>query len=163
LLLNELEESLLLPFESINYVATLKVNGFEVTGTRSTFMEMYEVPSGGDWSIHRSGAIFVQDAETVSVTNCLFNMTGGNGVFLSNHVQNSTIGHNEFTLTGDSAIASLGSTEGVDGTAPTYPNQNTIANNHIHDFGVYGKQTSCYFQAITVRCPPPLSNQLPRK
>ena len=98
---------------------------------------------------HRSGALFVQDAENIQVTRCLFNQTGGNGVFLSNYVRNATIADNEFTLVGDSAIASLGSTNAVFGTAPTYPNQNTIANNHIHDFGVYGKQTSCYFQALT--------------
>ena len=35
-------------------VTDVRVSGFELKGTRSTFMEMYEVPSGGDWSIHRS-------------------------------------------------------------------------------------------------------------
>jgi hypothetical protein len=37
----------------------------------------------------------------------------------------------------------------MDGTNPTYPDNNTISANHIHDIGLYGKQTSCYFQAIT--------------
>lgn len=30
-------------------VTDVGIFGFEFTGTRSTFMEMYEVPSGGDW------------------------------------------------------------------------------------------------------------------
>ena len=34
------------------------------------------------------------------------------------------------------------------GTAPTFPKDNLIANNHMHEIGVYGKQTSCYFQAL---------------
>merc|ERR1712139_561970 len=38
---------------------------------------------------------------------------------------------------------------GVDATAATYPNRNTVARNHIHEVGVYGKQTSCFFQAIS--------------
>jgi hypothetical protein len=81
----------------------------------------------------------VQDAEDVVIRGCTFNQTGGNGLFLSNHVENATISANEFTLTGDSAIAALGSTTSLDGTAPTYPNKNTISNNHIHDTGLYGE------------------------
>ena len=41
--------------------------GLTFTGTASTFLEQYEVPSGGDWSIHRGGAVFVQDAEGLQV------------------------------------------------------------------------------------------------
>ena len=44
---------------------------------------------------------------------------------------------------GDSGIILLGSTVGVDGSAPTYPNHNTVARCHLHEIGVYTKQTSC--------------------
>jgi hypothetical protein len=57
---------------------------------------------------------------------------------------------NEFSQLGDSAIVSVGRSEGMDGTKPTYPNRNSIVANHIHDFGLYGKQTSCYFQVRTL-------------
>eukprot|EP00041_Stephanoeca_diplocostata_P010933 m.175054 g.175054 ORF g.175054 m.175054 type:complete len:98 (+) comp18347_c0_seq4:183-476(+) len=53
----------------------------------------------------------------------------------------------QFT-TGDSGIVAVGTADGFDGTAPTYPANNDISNNHIHEIGVYGKQTSCYFQAL---------------
>merc|ERR1712232_1293424 len=49
---------------------------------------------------------------------------------------------------GDSAVAFVGKTNGVDATEATYPNRNTVARNHIHEYGVYGKQTSCFFQSI---------------
>lgn len=29
-------------------------SGFEITETRATFLDIYEVPSGGDWSVTRS-------------------------------------------------------------------------------------------------------------
>jgi hypothetical protein len=131
------------------YTVGVSFSGFEFTETRATFLEQYEVPSGGDWSIHRGAALFVEDAENITVDKCSFNQTGGNGVFFSNHVTDSVVSSSEFAFLGDSAIASVGRTAGQDGTAPTYPNRNTFRNNHIHDVGVYGKQTSCYFQALS--------------
>ena len=49
---------------------------------------------------------------------------------------------------GDSGVLLLGSTQAVDGSAPTYPNNNTIARNHFHEIGLYGKQTSCIGQML---------------
>ena len=67
---------------------------------------------------------------------------------LSNNVQDSAIVGNEFVHIGDSAIATLGSSDRIFATAPTYPNNILIKGNHIREVGVYGKQTSCYFQAV---------------
>jgi hypothetical protein len=44
---------------------------------------------------------------------------------------------------------SLGEADLIYGLAPTYPANNVVSQNHIHDIGIFGKQTSCYFQAIT--------------
>eukprot|EP01048_Picozoa_sp_COSAG05_P010669 COSAG05_NODE_954_length_6442_cov_451.572915_7_plen_59_part_00 len=35
------------------------------------------------------------------------------------------------------------------GAAPTFPNRILIAHNHIHEIGIFGKQTSCYFSALS--------------
>ena len=132
-----------------NPVQHIRFEGFHITETAVTFMEPYEVPSGGDWSIHRGGAVFLDGAENIDIVNCTFDQTGGNAVFLSNHVKNCTVMGNEFRFTGDSAIAAVGTSASIDGTTTSqYPSRNIIANNHIHDIGVYGKQTSCYFQSI---------------
>ncbi len=32
----------------------------------------YETPSGGDWSVHRGGAVFVDGAEEVVISGCSF-------------------------------------------------------------------------------------------
>jgi hypothetical protein len=60
----------------------------------------------------------------------------------SNHVENSAVTDSEFKWTGDSAVAFLGSTISIDGSAPTYPNKNLVARNHMHEVGIYGKQMS---------------------
>jgi hypothetical protein len=36
----------------------------------------------------------------------------------------------------------LGSTDTIFGTAATFPNRITIANNHMREIGIFGKQTS---------------------
>ena len=82
------------------------------------------------------------------MTNCSFEQVGGNGLLLSNNVQRAQVTHNEFVKLGDSAVVSIGRSNGIDGTAETYPQDNVIANNHMHEIGIYGKQTSCYFQAL---------------
>jgi len=133
---------------SIDGASDVSFIGFDFTETRATFLSQYEVPSGGDWSIHRGAAVFVQDSSNVHFTGCVFNQTGGNAVMFSNNVVNSSITDNEFVYTGDSAIAALGSTHTIFGTADTFPNGILIANNHIREIGVFGKQTSCYFQAL---------------
>lgn len=42
------------------YAQNISFSGFTITQSRVTFLEQYEVPSGGDWSIHRGAAVFVQ-------------------------------------------------------------------------------------------------------
>ena len=78
----------------------------------------------------------------------MFDQVGGNGVLLSNAVENSLVTGNEFLNCGDSAVVSVGSSNGIDGTAQTYPRGNVISANHIHEIGIFGRQTSCYFQAL---------------
>jgi hypothetical protein len=124
-------------------------SGFTFTASRNTYLEMYEVPSGGDWSLHRGAAVFVQDSSNIAIVGNKFAYTGGNGLMFSNSVVDSNVTDCEFTHTGDSAIVFVGSTNGVDGSAPTYPNRNLVARNAMHEWGIYGKQTSCFAQQLT--------------
>lgn len=122
--------------------------GIEFVETRATFLDQYEIPSGGDWSIHRGATFLVTNAQSVELVSCKFNQTGGNAVMLSGNCTNSSVSHCEFVHTGDSAIVLLGLTDAIDATKPTYPNHNLVANNHIREVGVFGKQTSCIFHAL---------------
>ena len=114
----------------------------------TTFLESYEVPSGGDWSIHRGGAVFAEQVDGFLLQNCFFDSPGGNGVFLSNYIRNAVIEGNEFVYTGDSAIAAIGSADLIDGTNGNQPRGTKILGNFAHETGIYGKQTSPYGQAL---------------
>ena len=131
---------------------SIQIIGLELTATRATFLSPYEVPSGGDWSLHRGGAIEVTQARNVAIRGCSFNQVGGNGLLFTNAVLDSSVIGNEFAFTGDSAVVFVGSTVGIDGTVgggAKYPNRNNVTNNLMREFGIYGKQTSCFFQAVS--------------
>jgi hypothetical protein len=36
-----------------------------------------------------------------------------------------------------------------DGSKPLYPRNNSILKNHIHDYGVFGKQSSCVYISLS--------------
>ena len=114
----------------------------------STFLEKYEVPSAGDWAIHRGGAVFAEGVDGFIVENCLFFSPGGNGLFLSNYVRNSVVEGNEFVYTGDSAIAAVGTADLIDGTLGNQPRGTMIIGNLVHEIGIWGKETSAYFQSV---------------
>jgi hypothetical protein len=47
-------------------VRNVRLSGFTIAHTAPTFMEKYEVPSGGDWSLHRNAAVFIDSAKHAS-------------------------------------------------------------------------------------------------
>ena len=42
------------------------------------------VPSGGDWSLYKGGAILLENTKFVNISHCIFKRLDGNGIFLSN-------------------------------------------------------------------------------
>ena len=130
-------------------VHDLTLRNVNVTGSAPTYLDSYEIPSGGDWSVHRGAAVFVQNAERISVDNVKFDQVGGNAVFFSSYVVNSSVTNSDFWRTGDSAILAVGSTKLADALSPTFPQNTIIDSNWIDTVGVYMKQTSCYFKSIT--------------
>ena len=54
------------------------------------YMEPYEVPSGGDWAVHRGAAVVIEGAEDIQLSNCTFDQPGGNGLLLSDYTRNCT-------------------------------------------------------------------------
>lgn len=112
-------------------VMNVEISGVRISHTATTQMNPYEVPSGGDWAIHRGGAIFVEGAEEVAIKNCWFDSVGGNAVFFSRHVVNSTVSGNKFSFPGDSGIALVGTSDLANGLTSSQPRGNIIANNWV--------------------------------
>lgn len=129
-------------------VTNITIANMTFTQTEPTYLSEYEVPSGGDWSIHRGGTVFVEGVEGFLLQNCTFDSPGGNALFLSNYIRRAVIEGNEFVYTGDSAIAAVGSTDLINGTSGNQPRGTKIIGNLMHEIGIWGKQTSGYFQAL---------------
>jgi len=123
--------------------------GLSMQDTLPTFTNRYTIPGPGDWSIYPSGALYLQGTLQVVVEHCVFSNTGGNALYLSQFNRNTTIFENEFFRLGDSAIASVGYADFTDATEGDFPHFTTVERNHIHDIGIYGKQTSGYFQTLS--------------
>ena len=79
-----------------NPVKNLKFVNIKFERTYPTHMEPHEMPSGGDWSLHRAGALFLEGAENIHVADCEFENLGTHGIFLSNYARNVTIDRNSF-------------------------------------------------------------------
>jgi hypothetical protein len=63
------------------------VVGFRVSGVifrhvAPAYLDAYAVPSGGDYSLQKSGVVLLNHTEGCTVDHCLFDACGGNGVFL---------------------------------------------------------------------------------
>ena len=129
-------------------VTNITITNLVFAHSATTYLSSYEVPSGGDWSVHRGGAVFVEGAEHVLVQNCLFDSPGGNGVFLSNYVRDVVIEGNEFVWVGDNAIVAVGSAELIDGTNGNQPRGTIVIGNLVHEIGIYGKQVCAYVQSV---------------
>lgn len=132
-----------------NPVMNITIANLTFTQTEPTYLSDYEVPSGGDWAIHRGGTVFVEGVDGFLLQNCIFDSPGGNALFLSNYIRRAVIERNEFVYTGDSAIAAVGSSDLINGTSGNQPRGTKVINNLMHEIGIWGKQTSGYFQALT--------------
>jgi hypothetical protein len=107
------------------------------------------IPSGGDWGLARVGAIRIEGAEGVTVSNSLFTRCDGTGVSINGYARDTVIDKNEFVWMGEGAVASWGKTQGVDATAMQQPLRTRVTGNLCHEIGHYEKQVSCYFEAVS--------------
>eukprot|EP00547_Thalassionema_nitzschioides_P000788 CAMPEP_0194218324 /NCGR_PEP_ID=MMETSP0156-20130528/23532_1 /TAXON_ID=33649 /ORGANISM="Thalassionema nitzschioides, Strain L26-B" /LENGTH=846 /DNA_ID=CAMNT_0038947637 /DNA_START=140 /DNA_END=2680 /DNA_ORIENTATION=+ len=112
-----------------------------------TFMSEWSAPSGGDWSLHRGGAIFLESASNISVSKCIFRRLDGNGIFLSRRTRNIDIKENVFEWLGENGIATWGDTDNYDATAENFPMYTTIQKNVFRELGIYQKQSSAVGQS----------------
>ena len=130
------------------YVQHVRLQNLTIADSAPTFMDDWEMPSGGDWTIHRGGMVFLDGTEHVSIDGCTLSRAGGNALFLSQHVWWTSITGNTISHAGDSGIALVGSTKLMDGTGDTHPAHTIITNNLVHDVGFFSKQTAAFFKSI---------------
>jgi hypothetical protein len=124
-------------------VQNVLIQGLILTETSSTYMREYTVPSGGDWSVHRGGTLYLTNTRNITITQNSFKELGSNGVALIDYNDATSITLNEFVWLLDSAIILVGSTNGIDGfSVVSQPTNTLIQSNLIHEIGIYIKQSS---------------------
>ncbi|CAK0871805.1 unnamed protein product [Prorocentrum cordatum] len=133
-------------------VEDLVLQDLNVTHTAITYLEPYEAPSGGDWSVHRGAALFVDGAERLTLRRLSFDQVDGNAVFFSGLVRNSSVEDCDFWRAGESAMLVVGSVPaGGDArvlAGARLPMNNTFTGNWVEEVGVHVKQTSCFFKSM---------------
>ncbi|MDP6113954.1 MAG: right-handed parallel beta-helix repeat-containing protein [Planctomycetota bacterium] len=122
-------------------------SGFEFTHTTTVYLEEWEALSMGDWTLHRSGAVFFDGAEDCAVRNCFFHDTGGNAVFMNDYCLRCEVTGSTFTRTGESAVCLVGTNLKRLGSNRPFPEHCVVHNNHMHHLGEYGMQIAGVFLA----------------
>merc|ERR1712054_284682 len=104
--------------------------------------------------------------ERCTVDGSLLTRLDGNGVFFSNYNRNGTISNNEVSWHGDNVFAAWGSTGkclnenctkqldwpvGPDGRNGEQPRFTTVSGNLVREFGLWQRQSSMWFQAVTAQ------------
>ncbi|UJR20272.1 hypothetical protein I4U23_023403 [Adineta vaga] len=124
-------------------IENVLIQGLILTQTSNTYMKEYMVPSGGDWSVHRGGTIYMTNTKHMSITRNVFIELGSNGIVLIDYNDDSSMIWNEFAWLGDSGIILVGSTNGIDGySVESQPMNILIESNLFHETGIYVKQSS---------------------
>jgi hypothetical protein len=134
-----------------NPVTDVSFTGIGFGRTRPTYLDIHERPISGDWAIHRGGTVLVTGASNASFFHCNFSRTGGNALFFSRSVRGSTVRACEFFSTGESAVVAYGDMDYETGSALArdYPSGLVIERCLMHELGVWGKQTSAFFQGLS--------------
>jgi hypothetical protein len=147
-------------------LANLSFAGIAFTHTAPTYMEPHGVPSGGDWALQRTAALFLEGTTGATVAGCVFERLDGIALMLSGFNRDAAVTGCDFNSIGDSAVAAWGRTkqvpvpgaatpgvtvEGMDGTGGAQPRRTLISGNMIRELGFYSKQASPFFQAKTAQ------------
>mmetsp|Transcript_19072 Transcript_19072/g.35127 ORF Transcript_19072/g.35127 Transcript_19072/m.35127 type:complete len:425 (+) Transcript_19072:873-2147(+) len=130
-----------------NPLQGVQLIGLGFRDAAKTYMEQWGVPSGGDWALHRGGAVHLHGTENVTISDCLFSRLDGNAIMLSGYNRYATVTRSEFSWIGDGAMATWGETKrGYDATGGAQPRHSTIEKNVISNIGLYQKQSSAWGQ-----------------
>ena len=130
-------------------VKNVRISSLTLRHAAPTYMANYSVGSGGDYAVHRGGAISLLNTMNVTIDHNLFDGVGGNGVWLHAFNRYAMVTANEMRNMGENGIGMTGETVWVDGTAGDQPRFNTIEGNLIHHVGLYNKQACAVFHAVS--------------
>jgi hypothetical protein len=140
-------------------IVGLSIRGIGFRDAAPTFLHPHGVPSGGDWTLSRTAALFFEGTKALRVSNCTLERNDGNGILLSGFNQHAVLSHNEIRWNGGTAIVLWGQTDtasddgihGWNATSGDFPRYCSIDSNLIYEPGTWEKQSSCTFSALSAQ------------
>jgi PDZ domain len=143
-------------------VHDIRLSGFGMRYTRTTFLKAPEPLLRSDWNFYRRGAVVSENAERIEITDNDLGQLGGNGIVVNGRNRQLRIQGNEIERIGGSAIAFVGRPESVrsplfeyrqsqplasiDRTpgpkGDAFPADSVAEDNLIHDVGVLEKESA---------------------
>ena len=144
---HDLRFAMLETLVSIKGAQNITIENLGFRDSAATFFGEWSAPSGGDWALHRGGAIFLERVDHVRIRDCIFRRLDGNAVFLSGKTRHVTIHRNLFEWIGENAIATWGDTNGWNATEQTQPMYTLVEHNVFRELGIFQKQSSAWGQA----------------
>lgn len=87
----------------------------------------------------------------VRVAHSVFEQLDGNALLLDGFNRRASIVRNTFRSLGASAVALWGYEHRGLGTSGEQPRHTVVAQNFCFELGIYQKQSSCFFQAVSAQ------------
>ena len=146
-------------------VRNVTLQGLVFRDTAPTFLDRHELPSGGDWGLVHSAAVFAHGTQGLLVERCNFTRVDGQAVLLEGYHRDAVLRRNDMELIGSHAIVLWGKTSpcldancsrtlpdpaasGPDGRAGTQPIGTLIEGNVVRETGVYERHGTMFFSAL---------------
>lgn len=152
-------------------VNNIRIEDLAFKDTEPTFLKATEPLLRSDWKFYRVGAVTIENASAVVVSNSDFSDLGGNAIVVSGQASHVRIAGNHIRAVGGTAIAFVGRPEAVrsplfeyheqlelsaiDRTpgpkSDHYPRDSVAEDNLIHDIGLVDKQAAGVEIAMAAR------------
>jgi hypothetical protein len=132
-----------------------------------SFLTPHELPSGGDWGLVHTAAVVAQGTVNFTLADCMMTRVDGQGVLLEGYNRNSSVLRNTMEYIGSHAIVTWGRTSpclnsnctrkmphgasGPDGRGGDQPIGTLVANNVVHETGVYERHGVHFFTAMSAQ------------
>ena len=130
-------------------VTGVTLAGLTLTAAAASILSPHGIPTGGDWSIARVGAITVEGAAGLTLQGLTFTRLDGTAVSLNGFTRDVTVAGCDFAWLGESAVASWGRADGADARRGTQPLRTNMTGCVCREIGILEKQSSCYFAALS--------------
>lgn len=136
-------------------VRDVSLVGLRFADAGYTYLDPHGQPSGGDWTIARTGALFASGVAGLVVAGCSFHGLDNNAIFVAGYARGVVVANSSFTSLGESAIAQWGDVGGEpeapgmgwDTRNGAQPRGTLVEGNLCAGIGIWQKQSACLFQA----------------